>query len=1281
MKKLSFVFTIFLLIFLTACEMEVEDIKRTCTLQNIKVDASMAKLKYYESDSFSSTGLKIYGYYSDNTIKEIDTRYADIDGFPKTKEDIKIEEDIPITVSYGGFSDSYNIQFQDDYVLSLEVDSKKQYYVVYEEFNPDDIIVKAIYKSEKKIVIDSSMYSLEGFNTNHIEEDGLKVKIIYENDKTKSVSYEIFVFANKISELTISKLPNKTKYTKKEGLDFTGLQVNAIVGGRLKEIQAENYKYNIYSSDDTNFENPYLIDEKLLEPGRYKIVFFVDDVYAPPFEIEILEAWQIGMALDFEALPKLIYYVNEDFDITQYKFRKFLSDESLGEEIDIEKSNLKIKKEPDLSVPNKKITITVTSDFYNIEEEKDDTAECSFDIFVTDANILRIEATWKENPKELGYFPLGTKPSDATYGTWTVKAIYSDTTIDDTIPNEYCKFEFADEKIKNGEYDDFYSQLAESEASTVNYLVNISFYKEKGEQYSCTCYVPIGKPEIINAEMTKYPTVRYTVGQTFDPKGLTIKVTTSDNNTEYYIYGEETSKYFTISSNEFTKSGPEEVKIVFEKNDYIYETSIWVNVFENKPIALGISPLQKKIIYLRKKSSYTNAQYKELFKIEKVYESGQHVELTKEEYEKVIIYFEQTNKQHGTDPIWYGSIYAIFNDDSQNSILGKYECLEDNADGLSNNPVIFIIPPLPQNITMDNKKDNNKIAFDSNDFAESLTSKDTKYNIIYKDGSTYEITGNRLKNAIVNYNSINYRLDITQNMVKIHYETVQSAAFEPDSISGEYVVADYSSLQTLDRIKSLRVIKNPDFTKENPDNKYYFIKSKIESKNNSYNLNNYFKASVTYFTGVEQEVTGDKLNYLHFSLNDKENGFKVKYEDGASKAEAEINGITILKPITINNIDQLKNSENLYTNVKFSFKDELGSPHDNFKIENSELPNQTNFIPNKPIKVSLSKNDDNQKYFLTIPGSIEDIDGQVGNYEIELFEDFVTGLVCENGKNNIIQTHFVDDNTIKNLLSSSFIKIRKFFDTNPESISAVTDGSFSFSEENENTNTQINITYTNESEILPLSDGPKAGNLIWNKNESEKYRIAVNLYPAIPTKGETCRHNFDNNNNTNRGIKFTYENEISKYERFYYLYINGHVNLLDSNDYIINTVDNINKKKNDQVGNDTTYSNAFDSDCKKITVTINDNEYSIGIERVINNNPDPDQDNNNQDPNQGNNNQDPEQGNNNQDPNQGNNNQDPNQGNNNQDPDQGNNNQDPNQGNNNPDPNQGNNNQNQQQGN
>ena len=787
--------------------------------------------------------------------------------------------------------------------------------------------------------------------------------------------------------------------------------------------------------------------------------------------------------------------------------------------------------------------------------------------------------------------------------------------------------------------------MAASEDSVVEYEVNISFYKEKEDDlHSCTGKILVGKPKIINAEITKYPTTKYTVGQSFDPQGLTIKVTTSDGNIEIYEYGEETSKYFTISSDVFTKPKSEEVKILFKKDDFIYKPSIWVNVFENKPIALEIIPNpNKKIIYLRKGNCYTNDQFRDLFEIKKVYENAIfNVELTDAEYEKAIIYFEQTNIQRENSPIRYGSIYAILNDDSQNTILGKYECFERNVNGVSNDPVIFIIPSLPQNITMENGT-----KLDTNEFADSLTNYATKYNIVYKDGSTYEITGDEFKNKTVNYNSIVYRLDKSQNMVKIHYETIQSDAFEPAATRGDYVVADYTSLQNLDTIKSLRVIKNPDFTKENPDNKYYFIKSKIESKNNSYNLNNYFTASVTYFTGVEQEVKGDKLNYLHFSLNDKNIGFKVKYEDGASKAEAEINGITILEPITINDNDRdnLLKSKDLYTNVKFSFKDELGSSHDNFIIENSELPDQTNFNTNEPIKVSLSKNDDNQKYYLTIPGSIEDIDGQVGNYEIELFEDFVTGLVCENGKNNIIQTHFVDDNTIKNLLSSSFIKIRKFFDTNPESISAVTDGSFSFSEENENTNTQIKITYTNESEILPLSDGPKAGNLIWNKKESEQYRIAVNLYPAIPTKGETCRHNFDNNNNTNRGIKFTYENEITKYERFYYLYINGHVNLLDSNDYIINTVENINKKKNDQVGNDTTYSNAFDSGCNKITVTINNNDYSIGIERVINNNPDPDQGNNNQDPNQGNNNQDPNQGNNNQDPNQDNNNQNQQQGN------------------------------------
>ena len=150
MKKLSFVFTIFLLFFLTACEMEVEDIKRTCTLQNIKVDASKGKLKYYESDSFTSANVIIYGYYSDNTIQIIDHRYVDFDGFPKSKEEINYKEEMPITVSYGGFSDSYNIQFEDDFVIKLEVERKRKYFSKDDEFKSEDIVVRATFNSGKK---------------------------------------------------------------------------------------------------------------------------------------------------------------------------------------------------------------------------------------------------------------------------------------------------------------------------------------------------------------------------------------------------------------------------------------------------------------------------------------------------------------------------------------------------------------------------------------------------------------------------------------------------------------------------------------------------------------------------------------------------------------------------------------------------------------------------------------------------------------------------------------------------------------------------------------------------------------------------------------------------------------------------------------------------------------------------------------------------------------------------------------------------------------------------
>ena len=1195
MKKLSFVFTIFLLIFLTACEMEVEDIKRTCTLQNIKVDASKGKLKYYESDSFTSANVIIYGYYSDNTIQIIDHRYVDFDGFPKSKEEINYKEEMPITVSYGGFSDSYNIQFEDDFVIKLEVERKRKYFSKDDEFKSEDIVVRATFNSGKKTIITDEYYIVEDFNTAETAEEGTFVNIIYKYDTSIKTDYEIFVYENKITSLSIKKSPKKTKYTHDESLNFDGLEIDAIFeGGIGKTLQLKDYNYEIYSSDDTKFENPPFTDIQLLESGKYKIIISIDNIKTNNwFEIEILQAWQTGMALDLESLPKLIYHVNEEFDITQYKFKKVLNNKSLGEEI--EPSIITIDKEPDLSIPNKKITVKVSSPFYNIESEQQETAECFFDIFVTNANILKIEATWVGNLEELGYFPLGTKPSDDTYGTWTVKAIYSDGK-EDIIPNEYCKFEFNDENIRSGNYDDFYNKLEASDgASTVNYLVNITFYKEKGEKHSCQWPVPIGKPKIIKAELTQYPRVRYTVGQTFDPDGLKLQVTTSDSKTEFYTYDrndEVTLKFFNIDSYEFTSQGTEEVKIIFRKNGFEYEISIYVIVFENKPIALEIYPITFNNIYLRKGESYTNDQYKTLFKIQKVYENQQPVELKEEEYEKTIIYFEQTDIQREDDPMnpmYYGSIYAIFND-GQNTIVGKYECLE-KADNLSYNRAIFIIPPLPQSITMENGT-----KLDTNEFAASLTSLTTKYNIIYKDGTTYTITGDQFDGKSVKYNSIEYQLVKSFNMVRIRYDTKQKATFESPSMSDLYVVADYTSLQNLDKIKSLRV------EKKNIYGNYKFIKSKIGTANDSYDMQNYFRAFITSFTGEEKEVTNDNdyRTYLKFTPNNNGNGFNVEYQDGASKAAAEIkDDITILEPITINNLESLLNSQNLYTETYFIFKDEEGKTHNCKIIDSNPLPEQTNFDIDQPINVSLSMHDV-KKYYLTIPGSIEDIDGQVGNYEIELFEDFVTGLVCENGNNNIVQTYLAENEDIKNKLSSSPIKIRKFFDTNLESISAQTDGNFTFSEVNANSQTQINITYKNESEILPLLGGYKTVTINWTINESLEYHITVNLYPAYPTKGETCLYDFENNNNQRKGIKFTYENGFNKYERFYTLYTNNNVTFLDSEEKKINT--NFEEPK---------YSNAFNSDCIRMKVNINGKEYSIPISR----------------PNQGNSNQNQQQGN------------------------------------------------------
>ncbi len=1154
MKKLSFVFTIFLLIFLTACEMEVEDIKRTCTLQDIKVDASMAKLEYLKSQAFNSDGVKIYGYYSDNTIKEIDPRYVDFDGFPKTDDEKIIDVDIPITVLYEGFKDTYNIKFQDDCIVGIIVDIQKRNYLLHEAFNPDDIIVSAKYESGNFDVIDFPNYTISGFYTEMANITGKEVTITYKD--LEPVKYDILVFPNTVSNLIIFSNPTKTIYTHNESLDLTGLVVEAKYGvSAYVEVKPEHYTYKIFSADDINFENSFRNpDIKELDPGDYKIVIYLDDVQTEPINIKILNAYQTGMCLDPDSTPKLIYYVNEPFDINQYVFRENLSDGSIGKVIDKESTGFYLEGgDPVLSEANKKVTIKARSSFFNYEKGEKDEAKCDFDIFVTDATISKLDATWEENPKDVRYFPLGTKPSDATYGTWTVYAVYSDGRRD-KIPNEYCKFEFEDEKIRDGEYDDFYSKLAESEESVVKYWVKITFYrdKEKGEPHSGRFEVPVGKPKIINAEITQYPTTKYTVGQIFNPKGLTLKITTSVGTPEFYEYGEETKEFFTIPSNKFTEPEPTEVKILFKKDFYEYEISFWVNVDEKKPIALKIRP-KDKITYLRKGDSYTYKQYLSLFYIYKVYDNGYDNELlTEAEYKNAIIYFEQTNIQYESEPIWYGSVYAIFND-GKNSILGKYECFEKTVDGVPNEPIILILPPLPQNITMVNTN-----ALDSNEFAESLTSENTEYKIIYKDGSSYTIKGNEFQNRNVTYKRIVYELIKSFNYVRIKYQTDIRASCEDPKLTAEYVVADYNTVKNLNKIKSFRVEKKID-------GNYIFRKSKIESDNDSYNLKNYFKAFITSYTGVEQEVTGNNLNFLRILQNDNKTGFKVIYEDGASKAEAEItDNITFLEPITINEeeFDNLLKRKELYTNVKFSFKDEKGNNQFNKKIKNSELSAgaHTDFT-SEQIKVSLNKHED-QIYYLTIPGSIEDIDGTYGQYEIRLFNDYIIGLVCDSKdiQQKYIPTssHNLTDTSLKGNLSSSGIRIQTFF-SNIINIDKNTDGDFKiiYTDNQENisegeTENQINLIYSNNNEIMPFSKGPQNATLIWKcENNTEDFTLPLIVYPAVPNKGELEEHQFGENDK-HKGIKFTYtcsytftwDNyslpsvvNLETYERFYDLFL------------------------------------------------------------------------------------------------------------------------------------------------
>lgn len=178
-------------------------------------------------------------------------------------------------------------------------------------YQPKDIVVKAIYTNETRIVTSYAKFS-------HVDTNTLGTKTVEVTYKTKSATYELEVIKGVPAinySLRIKEKPKKMIYYVDEQLDLEGIKIVMLKNDK-EETEIDLDKFDMHLSLNG------ITKESLSEPGNYKLTFSIrhlEKLYSISLFIEVLfkedNTPKDKLIVD-QKQSKLEYWLNEVFDPT-----------------------------------------------------------------------------------------------------------------------------------------------------------------------------------------------------------------------------------------------------------------------------------------------------------------------------------------------------------------------------------------------------------------------------------------------------------------------------------------------------------------------------------------------------------------------------------------------------------------------------------------------------------------------------------------------------------------------------------------------------------------------------------------------------------------------------------------------------------------------------------------------------------------------------------------------------------------------------------------------------
>ena len=222
------------------------------TLTNIEITKMPNKTVYEEGEKFDPTGMEVTATYSDNSqdivegysytptekLKTTDTKVV----ISYTEENITKTAEVNITVNANPTPPPVEKTLEN---IEITNHPTKTTYEEGEKFDPTGMMVVAIYSDNTRAVITNYTYSPTG----SLKTTDKKVTISYTEDNiTKTAEINITVNATpppvekNLTNIKITKMPNKTVYEEGEKFDPTGMEVTATYSDNSQDI-VEGYSY------------------------------------------------------------------------------------------------------------------------------------------------------------------------------------------------------------------------------------------------------------------------------------------------------------------------------------------------------------------------------------------------------------------------------------------------------------------------------------------------------------------------------------------------------------------------------------------------------------------------------------------------------------------------------------------------------------------------------------------------------------------------------------------------------------------------------------------------------------------------------------------------------------------------------------------------------------------------------------------------------------------------------------------------------------------------------